>query len=83
MSGLARLGRWALLWALVGVGLGGLVLLGGEVAPGAVVSVWAFVGIKVAGGVIVWLCVLAGKFFNRRGMLPDFDDPVDEAGWDD
>lgn len=74
--------QWCIYLTLGIAGFAAFLALCGEDAPGRPMSLKAFVGIKLAAGAVIWLCVMAGKYFGRRGLLPEFKDPEEEGGED-
>ena len=79
-----RIAQWSIYLTLGIVGFAAFLILCGEDTPGQPMSDKVFFGSKLAAGAVLYLCVLAGKFFNRRGLLPEFKDPEEEeAGRED
>ena len=75
-----RIAQWSIYLTLGIVGFVVFLILCGEDTPGHPMSDKVFFGSKLSAGAVLYLCVLAGKFFNRRGLLPEFKDPEEEAG---
>lgn len=64
--------QWAILTVLMLVGMAAfLVLAGEETEP---MSFGKFVAIKVAALAVFVACVLAGKYFNSKGLLPEIEE---------
>lgn len=79
-----RIAQWSIYLTLGTVGFAAFLILCGEDTPGQPMSDKVFLGSKLAAGAVLYLCVLAGKYFNRRGLLPEFKDPEEEeAGMED
>lgn len=78
-----KIAQWSL-YSLLGV-VGGLafLILCGEDTPGHPMSNEVFFRTKISAGAVLYLCVLAGKYFNRRGWLPEIKDPEEDDGWED
>ncbi len=74
-----KIAQWSVFLTIGIVGFGAFLILCGEETPGHPISDAVFFGSKISALAVLYLCVLAGKFFNRRGLLPDFEDPEEEA----
>ncbi len=78
-----RITQWSIYLTLMIVGFAAFLILCGEDTPGQPMSDKVFFGSKLAAAAVLYLCVLAGKYFNRRGLLPEFKDPENKAGRED
>ncbi len=64
--------QWAIMTALVVWGAISLLFLAGEESPS--LSMSATVAIKAGAALSLLLCLLVGRWFNRKGLLPDLDE---------
>lgn len=75
MNKASNLKRWAIFSALFFWGGISFVFLASDEAPnGLPVSLTKFFICKVIGIVSLVLCFFAGKYFNRKGLLPDVEE---------
>ncbi|MCF0184275.1 MAG: hypothetical protein HUK01_08070 [Bacteroidaceae bacterium] len=70
--------RWALLTALLAVGILAIYFLAGEDNPQQPVSLGCFMVIKVTALAALLGCVKAGKYLNGKGLLPALDEDDEE-----
>lgn len=76
--------QWIILTIIFCIGFIAVLIIFGEETPGKTMSLMMFCGSKFAAGEVLYLCVLAWKYFNRRGLLPEFKDlEEEEAGRED
>lgn len=67
--------QWARLTALVLVGFASFLVLAGEDAPNdPPTPLGKFLLIKGTALLVFGLCFLAGKYLNRKGLLPDVEE---------
>lgn len=77
-----RIAQWSILTGLMAVGFIAFLVLCGEDTPGQPMSDKVFFGSKLAAIAVLFLCVWAGKYLNRKGMLPEMKEPKDDT-WED
>ena len=75
--------QWGVFMTLTIMEFISLLILCGEDTPGQPMSDRVFFGTKITAGAVLYLCILAGKYFNRRGWLPEINDPEEDDGWED
>lgn len=73
-----KIAQWSLLLTLLIIGFCAFLMLCGEDTPGQPMSDAVFFGSKISAAAVLYLSVLAGKYFNRRGLLPDFEEPEED-----
>lgn len=73
-----RIAQWSIFSTLFLVGFVAFLILCGEDTPGQPMSDTVFFGSKLAAGAVLYLCVLVGKYFDRRGLLPEMEDPEED-----
>lgn len=66
--------QWVVLNALVFVGFIGFIILAGEEAPNAPLSLVHWLLLKGFGIAIIVTCWLVGRILNAKGYLPNLDD---------
>lgn len=66
-----KIAKEAILQALGIWGILSIIVLAGEDIPGEPMSDAKFYGTKIAAIVSFALCLLTGRYLNRKGMLPD------------
>lgn len=52
-------------------GLSSILVCGGDDLPGLPMSDAMFYGTKIAGTASLWLCCYAGRWLNKKGLLPE------------
>lgn len=63
--------QYALFYAVGIWGIISIIILAGEEAPGHPMSLTEFLGLKLTGMASFILCVLAGRWLNKRGLFPE------------
>lgn len=63
--------QWALLCLLYLLGMAAFIVVVGEENPEMPIPFARFLLIKASASAVLVACVLAGKFLNRRGWLPN------------
>ncbi|MBR1786677.1 MAG: hypothetical protein IJ756_05900 [Paludibacteraceae bacterium] len=67
------IGQWSLLTLLSTWGMFAFIFLAGEDNPDMPISFLLFLVIKVVALINLVACYQVGKYFNKRGWLPDLD----------
>ena len=63
--------QWSIFSTLFLAGFMAFLILCGEDNPEQPMSDTVFFGLKLAAGVVLYFCIIAGKYFNHRGLLPE------------
>ena len=74
--------QWSIFLILISVGTIAFLILCGQETPGQTISDIRFFGLKLIAGIVLITCIMAGKYFKRRGLLPELNDPED-YNWED
>ena len=70
-----KIKQWVVLAVLFMFGFASfLVLLSEDAATEAPTPIGKFIAVKVGALVALGLCVLAGKYLNRKGLLPEVEE---------
>lgn len=70
-----KIKQWVVLAVLFMFGFASfLVLLSKDAATEAPTPIGKFIAVKVGALVALGLCVLAGKYLNRKGLLPEVEE---------
>lgn len=83
MNMMMHLLQWGILTGLFLTGMIAFLVLCSEEMPGEQIRLKVFVFSKLSAGAVIFLCVQAAKFFNRRGMLPEINEASEDAGRED
>ncbi len=70
---LKQVGQWSLLTLLTTWGMFAFLFLAGEDNPDMPMALSLFLLIKVIAFINLVVCYQVGKYFNKRGWLPDLE----------
>ena len=66
----AEIKRWIILMAIVATAYTAFLVMAGDDIPGKPMSMRFFIASKLIAGAVFLLCIQAGRFCSRRGLLP-------------
>lgn len=66
--------KWTLLYLLGLWGIASIIVCAGEDLPGLQMSDGLFFGTKLAGITSLLLCFRAGRWLNKKGLLPEIEE---------
>lgn len=66
----AEFKQWIILLAIVATAYTAFLVMAGDDTPGRPMSLRFFVASKLIAGAVFIICIQAGRFCSRRGLLP-------------